>query len=175
MVVKGDGRTLLGRVTAEPVLIFCALVPFKRTCNVDIGRLESCIREKYKALFTGVGLLQGYELRLHIDESGKSVAQPVRRIPFGLREKVGKKLDQLLELDIVEEVPDGPSGWISPLVVVPKADRDVRVCMDMRRANEAIIRERHPIPTVEELLHDLNGSTLPGCHVLERESYRRMC
>ena len=45
-------------------------------------------------------------------------------------------------------------------VVVPKADGDVRVCVDMRRANEAIIRERHPIPTVEELLHDLTGSTV---------------
>ena len=44
--------------------------------------------------------------------------------------------------------------------VVPKSDGDVRVCVDMRRANEAIIRERHPIPTVEELLHDLNGSTV---------------
>ena len=32
--------------------------------------------------------------------------------------------------------------------------------MDMCRANEAIIREHHPIPTVEELLQDLNGSTL---------------
>ena len=30
----------------------------------------------------------------------------------------------------------------------------------MRRANEAIVRERHPIPTVGELLHDLNGSTV---------------
>ena len=133
--------------------------PFQAN-NVDTGRLESCIREKYKALFTGVGLLKGYELRLHIDESLKPVAQPVRRVPFGLREKVDKKLDQLLKLDIIEEVPDGPSGWISPLVVAAKADGDVRVCVDMRRENEAIIRERHPIPTVEELLHDLNGSTV---------------
>ena len=46
------------------------------------------------------------------------------------------------------------------MVVVPKADGDVRVCVDMRRANKAIIHERHPIPTVEELLHDLNGSTV---------------
>lgn len=128
--------------------------------SVDGGGLESCIREKYKALCTGVGLFKGYELKLHIDESVKPVAQPVCRIPFGLCEKVDKKLDELLELDIIEEVPDGPSGWISPLVVVSKGDGDVRVCVDMRRANEAIIRERHPIPTVEELLHDLNGSTV---------------
>ena len=158
VVVKGDGRTLLGRETAE-ILNLLRVGPFQANNVVSEG-LESCIRGKYKALFTGVGLLKGYELKLHIDESVKPVAQPVRRIPFGLREKVDKKLDQLLELDIIEEVPDGPSGWISPLVVVPKGDGDIRVCVDMRRANEAIIRERHPIPTVEELLHDLNGSTV---------------
>ena len=33
-----------------------------------------------------------------------------------------------------------------------------RICVDMRKANEAIDRERHPIPT--EVLHELNGSTV---------------
>jgi len=158
VVVMGDDRTLLGRETAE-ILNLLHISPFQAN-NVDSRELESCIREKNKVLLTGVGLLKGYGLKLHIDESVTPVTQPVRRIPFGLREKVDKKLDQLLELDIIEEVPDGPSGWISPLVVVPKGDGDIRVCVDIRLANEAIIRERHPIPTVEELLHDLNGSTM---------------
>ena len=61
-------------------------------------------------------------MKLHIDDSVKPVAQHVRRIPFGLREKVDKKLDELLELYIIEGVPEGPSGWISRLVVVPKSD-----------------------------------------------------
>ena len=73
-------------------------------------------------MFNGVGLLKGCELKLHIDDSVKPVAQHVRRIPFGLREKVDKKLDELLELYIIEGVPEGPSGWISRLVVVPKSD-----------------------------------------------------
>ena len=30
----------------------------------------------------------------------------------------------------------------------------------MRRANEAIVRERHPIPTIQEVLYDLNGATV---------------
>ncbi|PFX12923.1 Uncharacterized protein K02A2.6 [Stylophora pistillata] len=158
IVVEGDGRTLLGRETAE-VLNLLRVGPFQAN-SVDGGRPDGSIRGKYKELFSGVGLLKGYELKLHVDESVKPVAQHVRRIPFGLREKVDAKLDELLRLDIIEEVPEGPSGWISPLVVVPKGDGDVRVCVDMRRANEAIVRERHPIPTVEELLHDLNGSTM---------------
>ena len=32
--------------------------------------------------------------------------------------------------------------------------------MDMRRANEAIVRERYPIPTVDEVLQSLNQSTV---------------
>ena len=59
---------------------------------------------RYSALFNGVGLLKGCELKLHIDDSVKPVAQHVRRIPFGLREKVDKKLDELLELDIIKGV-----------------------------------------------------------------------
>lgn len=71
----------------------------------------------------------------------KPVAQPVRRIPFGLREKVDEKLDDLLQAEVIEEVPEGPSSWISPLVVVPRSDGDVRICVYMRHANEAMKRE----------------------------------
>ena len=158
VVIEGEGRTLLGRETAE-VLNLLFIGPLQAN-NVTSGQLESDIRAKYKSLFSGVGLLKGYELKPHVDESVKPVAQHVRRVPFGLRDKVEKKIDELLDLDIIEEVPEGPPGWVSPLVVVPKSDGDVRVCVDMRRANEAIIRERHPIPTVEELLYDLNGSAV---------------
>ena len=52
-------------------------------------------------------------------------------------------------------------GWVSPLVVVPNSGSDIRVCIDMCRANKAIIvRECYPILTVEELLHDLNGNMM---------------
>ena len=76
------------------------------------------------------------------------------RLPFGLRDKVDQKLDDLLDKDIIEEVPNTPTTWVLPLVVVPKPDEDIRVCV------EAIMRECHPIPTIEEILSDLNGSTV---------------
>ena len=41
---------------------------------------------------------------------------------------------------------------------MPKPNGDIRLCFDMRQANGAIFRERHPIPKVDEVLHDLNGS-----------------
>ena len=67
----------------------------------------------------------------------------------------------MLDEDIIEPAT-GPTTWVNPIVVVPKYSNtgksdDIRICIDMRRANEAIMRERHPIPTVE-VLQDMNGS-----------------
>ena len=37
---------------------------------------------------------------------------------------------------------------------------DIRLCIDMRRVNEAVVRERYPFPTVDETLQQLNGSSV---------------
>ena len=96
---------------------------------------------------------------LHVDPKVKPVAQPLRRTPFNLEEEVEKKIQELLHYDIIEE-DDGPRPWVNPVVIMPKADGDIHVFINMRRAKEAILRGRHPIPTVDELLHSMNGSTV---------------
>ena len=59
--------------------------------------------------------------------------------------------------DIIEKVV-GPTPWVSPIVCVPKKQKDqVRICVDMREPNKAIGRERHPMPTLDDLIADLNG------------------
>ena len=62
-------------------------------------------------------------------------------------------------LDIIEEV-DGPTDWVSLLIVSPKRDGDIRIIIDMRRANEAILRERHPIPTLEQRKQEMRDVIL---------------
>ena len=44
----------------------------------------------------------------------------------------------------------------SLLVIVPKSSGDIRICLDMRQANTSVKRERFPIPTIEEILQNLN-------------------
>ena len=85
----------------------------------------------------------------------------MRRTPFLVRPKVKKTLDELLDLDIIEPV-QGPTEWVSAPVYVPKHGNpdDLRLCVDMRRVNETILRTRHPIPTIDELLIDMNGATV---------------
>lgn len=89
-------------------------------------------------MFTGVGKLKDFGLKLHVDPNEPPVAQKLRRVPFALRDKVKAKIDELLEGDIVERV-EGLTTWASLVVVAPKPSGEIRLCVDMRRANEAII------------------------------------
>ena len=110
-------------------------------------------------LYEGVGLLKDFSVKLHIDDSVPPVAKPHRRIPINLREKVEEKLRQLEKDDIIENV-DGPTPWVSQPVFPPKSSdpTDIRMCVDMRSANKAILRTRHITPTIEEIVSDLNGA-----------------
>ena len=38
-----------------------------------------------------------------------------------------RKLDESLETGIIKDVPEGQTGWVSPLVVIPKSDGDIRI------------------------------------------------
>ncbi|GFR75476.1 retrovirus-related Pol polyprotein from transposon 297 [Elysia marginata] len=108
-------------------------------------------------LFEGFGKIKGIKIKLHIDEKVQPVAQKHRRIPNHIRKDTEAELKRLEEQDIIENV-EGSTPWVSPIVVIPKKTGGVRLCVDMRRANEAIKSERHPMPTLEEVINELNGS-----------------
>ncbi|XP_060076193.1 uncharacterized protein K02A2.6-like [Ylistrum balloti] len=168
-VLDGTGSALLGRATAVDLGVL----------KIGVYSVHDDILDKYKSCFGGIGKLNDFKLKLHIDPSVKPVAQPMYRIPYSLREKVGAKLDELEDQDIIEKVND-PTPWVSPVIVVPKPNGDIRICVDMRQANQAIVRERHPIPTVDEILYNMNGSTVfskldmkYGYHQIELEDSSR--
>jgi hypothetical protein len=118
------------------------------------------ILDEYQEVCTGLGKYKGEPVKIHIDETVPAVAQPHRRIPFHIRTQVEENLKELEEADIIEPV-EGPTPWVSPIVVRPKPNgKGIRICVDMRKPNEAIGRERHIIPTVDEIIADLSGATI---------------
>ena len=43
---------------------------------------------------------------------------------------------------------------------------DVGICLDMRQANQATLREKHPVPTTEETLQEISGAKVFSTLVL---------
>ena len=101
--------------------------------------------------------MKEHTVKLNIDDKVIPIAQPQRRIPFHVRDKVKDAIEKLEKEGIIERVPENqPTPWVSLVVVVPKSDGTVRLCLDMRLANQAIRRVRHSIPTMEDISLDLN-------------------
>ena len=54
---------------------------------------------------------------------------------------------------IVEKV-ESPESWISN-IVTPKKNGDVRICLDARHINQAVVREKFPVPTLDSLVDEM--------------------
>ena len=70
--------------------------------------------------------------------------------------------DELLKMDetgIIEQIQE-PTDWCAGIVIVPKKDSGVRICTHYKKLNAAIKLERYVLPTVEDILHKLKGSTI---------------
>jgi hypothetical protein len=131
------------------------------SCDLDASkRKENLLRGRHPNVFTGIGKLKGHEQKIHINTDVPPVAQTNRRVPFHLRKQLDTWLDDYLQKDIIEPVSDESTDWVSGLVLAPKPrnPNEVRVCGDYRQANTAIKREKHPIPTVDELMESMNGA-----------------
>ena len=184
-VIPGQGGCLLGQETAEK-LDLLRIGPVKQklfqlnTTNVqtDIPISTKTVINKNSIVFKGMGKLKNLKQKLHINPEVTPIQQPTRRILFHTRQKVSAELYRLLKLDIIEQV-NGPT-WVSPIVAVPKKNEKIRLCIDMRRTNTAIMREKHPIPKLEEILRLLNDAKVfskidlrEGYHQIELDKESR--
>lgn len=147
-VADEPGKILIGYVTGMALGIL--------KMGIDVGAQSNGVNAitasdvDTKPLGTMKGIVIDLPIRLDV----KPVAQPYRRVPVALEKLVDERIVQMLRQGIIEPV-NGVSKWVSPLVVAPKGTDDVRICVDMRRANLAVERENHPLPTMDDFLPHL--------------------
>ena len=156
-VINGKGEPLLGTETATDlgVLKIGLKVAAVYASSKNIGEI---LQKKFPEVFNGFGKLKGRAVKLHTDPNVTPVAQPLRRTPFSLRLKVEAKIQELIDLDIIEPA-QGPTPWVNPVVVVPKSGGGyppLHRYAEGKPGNTE--RGRHPIPTVDEIMQSLNGS-----------------
>ena len=80
-----------------------------------------------------------------------------RNVPLPLRTKVFQEIKRMEEFGIISKV-DLPTQWCAGMVVVPKKNGSVRICVDLKPLNSSVLREIHPLPTVEDILAQLSGA-----------------
>ena len=116
------------------------------------------LKKLYPNSFDRLGSLKGaYNIR--VDPTIKPVTHARRMVPIESKEAIDKKLDYLIEEEIITEQVE-PTPWVSSVTFPRKPNGEVRVCLDPSNLNKAIIREHHKPMTVEEIAHELAGATV---------------
>ena len=107
-------------------------------------------------LFTGLGRLEGeYHIELEPNSQPFALSTP-QRVALPLMRKVKTELERMEKTGKVEE----PTAWCAGMVVVPKTNGTLRICVDLTKLNECVKRERHVLPSVEQSLAQLGGATV---------------
>lgn len=87
--------------------------------------------------------------------------KPINRKPYRLahseRKIVADKIEEMLESQIIRE---STSEYASPILLVRKKNGDFRLCIDYRALNAITVKERFPLPHIEDQLSKLAGKTV---------------
>ena len=113
----------------------------------------------YPKLFSGLGKLKSeYTIRLR-DNTKPFCLDTPRRVPLPLMKKVEDKINGLVKSGVIESV-DELTDWCAPMVVVPKPNGNVCLCVDLTKLNVGVRRELYVMKKVEETLGSISSGTV---------------
>ena len=95
------------------------------------------------------------EIMHEIDTGDSSpIHQTPRQVPFFLRPKISRMVDDTLRAGVMEE---SKSPWASPVVLVKKTDGELRFCVDYQAQNAVTQKDVFPMPRIDDTLDQLGG------------------
>ncbi|GFW24749.1 retrovirus-related Pol polyprotein from transposon 297 [Trichonephila clavipes] len=80
------------------------------------------------------------------------VYQPPRRLAFTERQEVNKQIEEWTNEGIIRP---SSSEYESPIVMVKKKDGSSRMCIDYRKLNQKLVKDKFPLPLIEDVLNTL--------------------
>ncbi|KAI3743880.1 hypothetical protein L1987_56947 [Smallanthus sonchifolius] len=105
---------------------------------------------------SGLPPVRQVEFRIDLVPGANPVARaPYRLAPFEMQELAS----QLQELSDKGFIRPSHSPWGAPVLFVKKKDGSFRMCIDYRELNKLTIKNRYPLPRIDDLFDQLQGST----------------
>ena len=77
------------------------------------------------------------------------------RMPANVLEEIKKQIKELLEKGYIRR---SPSPWGALVLLVEKKDKSLRMVVDYRALNEVTIKNKYPLPMINDLFDQLQGA-----------------
>ncbi|KAD5508745.1 hypothetical protein E3N88_16448 [Mikania micrantha] len=95
--------------------------------------------------------------RIVLKDNSITINQRANRYPVFQKDIIEKLTEEMLQSGIIRE---SCCSFASHVALVKKKDGSWRFCVDYRKLNEATVKNRYPIPLIEELLDELGRATV---------------
>lgn len=154
-VLNSDNPTSIIGLSATRDLGIINEKPNESIYSIDSSSIHKILCD-YQSVFAGIGKVNK-QFKITLNENAIPSACPPRKIPYALKSKVKQKLNQMIAEKLIVPVTE-PTDWVHPIVVVPKSNGDIRICMDPRNLNKYVKRELFEIPTCDTLFAQLSGA-----------------
>src|SRR3954470_10246479 len=105
----------------------------------------------------GLPPLRGIERRIDLIPGTPLPNRTAYRTNPEETKEIERQINQLVSKGLIQ-VSTSPSAV--PVILVPKTDDTLRLCMDCRPINAITVRYRHPIPRLDDMLDELCGATI---------------
>ena len=119
--------------------------------------MKETVKKKYPSVFQDkVGYIGDYAIK--VDANVSPVQHAPRQVPVALHDKLRAELKELQEQGILIPVKE-PIQWISSMVAIVKKS-SLRICLDPKDLNRAVLHEHYQLPTIEDISSQLAGMRL---------------
>ncbi|GKA36292.1 hypothetical protein Tco_0722783 [Tanacetum coccineum] len=100
---------------------------------------------------------RGYDHKIPLKEGTQPINIRPYRLPSVQKDVIGAMVEELLKSGVIRH---SQTSFSSPVVMVKKKDGSWRMCIDYRQLNKQIVKDKFPIPLIEELIDELHGSVV---------------
>ncbi|GJU27929.1 putative reverse transcriptase domain-containing protein [Tanacetum coccineum] len=172
-----DGKTLIIRLDRSKTrlsLISCLKTEryIFRGCQVFIAqamekksdekRLEDIpvVREFPKVFpenLPGLSLVRQVEFQINLIPGATPVARAPYRLALSEIHELSNQFQELVDRGFIQP---STSPWGEPVLFVKKKDKSFRMCIDYRELNKLIVKNHYPLPRIDDLLDQLQGSCI---------------
>lgn len=144
VVIKGGGKSLMGRETAKRLKVL--------KVGLEVNAIEIQEGDEFPAI-------PGVIVDFDVDPTITPKKTIYVNIPLHFQKKANDRISEMENRGIIEKVLVAPT-WISGMAAVPKGKDNFRLVVDMKGPNRAIRRRFHKLPRVEEIKVTLHGSKI---------------
>nr|GEV16253.1 reverse transcriptase domain-containing protein [Tanacetum cinerariifolium] len=161
-VEQADGRI----IELNTILRGCTLNFLNHPFNIDLmpvelGSFDALIGMEWLAKYHAVIVCAEKIVRIPWGNEILIVHGDEIRAPYRLAPSEMKELsEQLTELSEKGLIRTSSSPWGAPVLFVKKKDGSFRMCIDYRELNKLTVKNRFPLPRIDYLFDQLQGSSV---------------